>query len=332
MSDSGLISVVIPNYNGAATIGRCLEAAFASEYASFEVVVVDDGSQDGSVDVIGRFPCRLVRLDRRRGAAAARNVGAANSKGGVLFFSDADCLLAPDALTIAYRDITTYGPEAIIGGTYTPRPYDDDFFSTFQSVFVNYSETKRPGAPDYIATHAMAVDAQTFRRAQGFAEDFLPILEDVEFSHRLRRAGCRLVMNPAIAVRHVFGFSLLRSLRNAFVKSMYWTVYSLGNRDLLADSGTASVELKFNVAVWFLGLVLLGLYGVLGDKLVLLPLPPMVLANLYVSRGLLKAFRDTKGLGFAIAATLYYAFVYPLAVGAGALAGMARSLRARGRR
>ena len=271
MTVSDLISVIIPNYNSEATIGLCLEAALASDYGNFEVVVVDDGSQDGSVDVIGKYPCRLISLGRRRGAAAARNAGASNSKGGILFFTDADCLLAKDALSIAYRDISADGPDVIVGGTYTRTPYDDDFFSTFQSVFINYSEAKRPEAPDYVAAHAMAVDAGTFRNGRGFAEDFLPILEDVEFSHRMRRAGCRLVMNPAIEVEHVFGFSLLRSLRNAFVKSMYWTVYSRGNRDLLADSGTASLELKINVAACFLVLVLLGLYRLLDDTLVPLP-------------------------------------------------------------
>ncbi|MDH3793312.1 MAG: hypothetical protein OES41_16360, partial [Rhodospirillales bacterium] len=98
------------------------------------------------------------------------------------------------------------------------------------------------------------------------------------------------------------------------------------------DSGTASLELKFNVAACFLGLVLLGLYGLFDDPLVLLPLPLMIAANLYVSHGLLRAFYDTKGLGFAIAAALYYAFVYPLAVGAGALAGAVRSFGPDGRR
>ncbi len=332
MAESGLISVIIPNYNGEATIGLCLEAALASDYGNFEVLVVDDGSQDGSVDVIGKYPCRLINLHRRHGASAARKAGASNSKGGILFFTDADCLLANDTLSIAYRDISAYGPDVIIGGTYTRTPNDDDFFSTFQSVFINYSEAKRPEAPDYVATHAMVVDAGTFRKGRGFAEDFLPILEDVEFSHRMRRAGCRLVMNPAIQVRHIFGFSLVRSLRNAVVKSMYWTVYSLGNRDLLADSGTASLELKINVAVCFLALVLLGCYGLFDNTLVLLPLSLMIAANLYISRGLLRAFHEAKDLWFAIAAALYYAFVYPIAVGAGVLAGAVRSFGPDGRR
>ena len=81
------ISVIVPNYNGGRTIGRCLEALFASSYDNFEVIVVDDCSSDGSAEIIRRFPCRPVLLDERSGASRARNIGAQNSAGEVLFLS-----------------------------------------------------------------------------------------------------------------------------------------------------------------------------------------------------------------------------------------------------
>lgn len=243
------ISIVIPNYNGSATIGKCLEAAFASRYGNFEVVVADDCSTDDSVEIIRRYPCKLVRLEKHSGASAARNVGARNSRGELLFFTDADCLLKSDTLSLANRAISDY-PEAIIGGTYEQLSYDGNFWSDFQSLFVHYSETRKK-EPDYIATHAMAVKADVFKNTGGFREEFLPILEDVEWSHRVRRAGRRLLMEPEIRVWHVFNFTLMRSLKNACRKSLYWTAYSIANRDLFADSGTASSELKVNVAVFF---------------------------------------------------------------------------------
>ena len=49
------ISVIIPNYNGSSTIGRCLEAAFSSEYDNFEVIVTDDCSTDNSAEIIKNF-------------------------------------------------------------------------------------------------------------------------------------------------------------------------------------------------------------------------------------------------------------------------------------
>src|SRR5512144_1290369 len=112
------LSVIIPNYNGGRTIGRCLEALFASSYDNFEVVVVDDCSSDGSPEIISRFPCRLVRLHARSGAARARNVGAQNSGGEVLFFIDADCIVQKDTLLRVDRSVDA-GDKAVVGGTYT---------------------------------------------------------------------------------------------------------------------------------------------------------------------------------------------------------------------
>jgi glycosyltransferase involved in cell wall biosynthesis len=319
-----LISLIIPNRNGALTLARCLDAALASRYTPFEVIVVDDASTDSSVELILRHRCQLVRLERHSGAAQARNAGAAQARGDMLFFTDADCLLAPDTLTRASHALKAVGLQNAVGGTYTQLPGDHSFFSVFQSVFIRAAETKREHAPDYLATHALAIATETFQRSRGFPESLLPILEDVAFSHRLRRAGCRLVMDPAIEVRHIFNFTLARSLANAYTKARYWTMYSLANRDLLADSGTASHELKANVAAWLVCalVVLAGLASADARWLVLL-LPAQGL-NLWLSRRLLAAFRAAKGWGFALGAALYYVLLYPLGVGAGALTGIAR--------
>lgn len=316
-----LVSIIIPNRNGAATIGRCLAAALASRYENFEVIVVDDASEDDSLERIRRFPCRVVPLPQHAGAARARNAGARAGRGEVLFFTDADCLLEPDALPRAIESLRG-GTSLAVGGTYTLIACEARFFDRFQSVFVHCFETKHAPVADYLATHALALPASVFRRHGGFAENGLPILEDVEFSHRLRRAGCRLVMNPAIQARHVFDYSFTRSLRNAYHKARYWTCYSLGHRDLLADSGTASHELKFNVAAWCLGAALLA--GALATSAPAWGAAALTVqaGNVYANRALLRAFHRAHGAAFAAAAALYYFLVYPLAVGAGGLAGL----------
>jgi glycosyltransferase involved in cell wall biosynthesis len=315
------VSIIIPNYKGAATIARCLEAALASRYPRFEVIVVDDCSSDNSVEIIDQFPCKLVRLESHAGASRARNVGAAHSKGDILFFTDADCILKEDTLAHASKALAAAGTDVVIGGTYTRIPFDNDFFSLFQSVFINYSETKRLTNPDYVATHAMVVNAELFRDKSGFTEDFLPILEDVEFSHRLRRSGCKLAVNPAIQVRHIFNFSLSRSFANAFNKSMYWTIYSINNKDLFADSGTASVELKTNVLAYFLIVLLLPVFLITQSTIVLVIIGFILGINLLISRRLLLMFYRAGGSVFFISAALYYLFLYPLPVGAGAMLG-----------
>jgi len=321
------ISIIIPNFNGSSTIGKCLEAALASPYSNFEVMVVDDCSTDESVRIIEQFPCRLIRLDRHSGAAVARNKGAENSNGEILFFTDADCLIREDALSLANKALADQRND-VIGGTYTPLPHDTDFFSTFQSIFIHYSETKKK-EPDYIAGHALVIEAALFKASGGFPENPLPIPEDVKFSHQLRRSGCRLIMVPEIQVSHVFNFTLFKSLRNAYRKSMFWTIYSLSNKDLLSDSGTASRELKATIVCFFLNILLAALSLILHDPMYLLPLPVVFICALFYSRKLLTSFFIAKGFFFFVRAALYYAGVYPAAVGAGVFAGMVRYAVAR---
>jgi glycosyltransferase involved in cell wall biosynthesis len=318
------ISIIIPNYNGSRTIGACLEAVFACTDDDREVIVVDDCSEDGSLDIIRKYPCRLVQLEKHAGASGARNAGAFNSNGEVLFFIDADCLLKNDTFPVIRKSLSTLSAGMVIGGTYTPIPHDPGFFSRFQSVFINYFETKNSEAPDYVATHALAIHAETFRKAGGFQEDFLPILEDVEFSHRLRSAGYVLLMNPDLQVRHIFNFTLLKSLRNAARKAHFWIVYSLTTRDLFADSGTASREIKINGVIWA-GAVLLALLSFLsGRPGLLMVLPVLWSVNSIVNRHLVRAFYTAGGAFFSFLATLYYTMVYPAAVWTGAIIGIIR--------
>ncbi|HSB18408.1 MAG TPA: glycosyltransferase family A protein [Anaeromyxobacteraceae bacterium] len=328
MPEERFISVVIPARNAAATLDLCLRAAFAADYGRYEVVVVDDASEDASAGIIRSHPCKSVRLDRRGGVSRARNAGAEASSGELLFFTDADCLLERDALSIANA---AHGGrrDLVLGGTYTPLPFDTDFFSAFQSVFIHHFET-RAAEPDYVATHAMVVDAELFRLSGGFRQDrfmgLAPSVEDVELSHRLRRAGCRLAVEPRLRVRHVFRFSLRRSLGNAIRKARHWTRYSLANRDVLADSGTASLALKANVLAAALAACLLSASAALGSGWPLLAALPLLALDLALSRGLIAAWFRHRGPLFGAKATLYYLTLYAAAVGIGAAAGTAEFL------
>jgi GT2 family glycosyltransferase len=320
------LSIIIPTYNGSRTIGLCLEAIFAHSDPDCEVIVVDDCSTDNSRDIIRNYPCRFIQLEKHAGASAARNAGALASSGESLFFIDADCLLQDDTLSRVRKNIAEHTADTVIGGTYTPVPQEPNFFDLFQSVFVNYSETRNPLNPDYIAAHALVIRADVFRRIGGFAEDFLPILEDVEFCHRLRRAGHSLIMDPYLQVRHSFNFTLRRSMRNAVRKASYWIQYSLSNSDLLADSGTASWEMKSNGIGWLLTMLAAGFTITTGSSALPATIPFLWGANIMMNRGLFKALARAGGMRFAIIAGSYYMMLYPAAVWTGALKGVARHL------
>lgn len=320
--DEPFFSIVIPVYNGTHTIDACLQAAGAIDWPRFEVIVVDDLSTDGTGEKIARHPVRHITLSKKGGASGARNAGVDAAKGEFVFFIDSDCVPPKDLLQKAARALREEGADVVIGGTYTPLAHDHGLFSSFQSVFVNYSETKYR-EPDYIATHAMLMPMSVFRNHGRFDEHFLPILEDVELCHRWRRQGVRLVMRPELQVGHIFRFSLWRSLRNAYRKSRWWTLYSLRNKDYLKDSGTASVELKSNVVLWAIETLSLLLYLCTGLAVFAwLPLGAMAL-SVVLSRRLLAAyFRSGGGVAFALGCILYYLFIYPIPVALGTFRGL----------
>ena len=84
-------------YNEERWIGDALGSLMRQTHPSYEVVVVDDGSRDGTAAVASQFPVRLLRTPHE-GAGAARDVGGRAALGNVIVFSDADDVYAPDFL------------------------------------------------------------------------------------------------------------------------------------------------------------------------------------------------------------------------------------------
>jgi hypothetical protein len=98
--ESPLVSVVIPNYNHARYVGDAIRSVLAQDYPRREIIVVDDGSTDGSRDVIAAFGDQVRCLPQEnRGLSAARNAGILASTGALIGVLDADDMYEPDYLS-----------------------------------------------------------------------------------------------------------------------------------------------------------------------------------------------------------------------------------------
>ena len=93
--DQGSVSVIIPAYNEETSIGACLRSLREQGCGPLEIIVVDDGSTDGTVAMARSFGVTVLRQDHR-GMAASRNLGARRAGGTILVMIDADMILAPD--------------------------------------------------------------------------------------------------------------------------------------------------------------------------------------------------------------------------------------------
>lgn len=118
MPSNGLLfSIVIPVYNSKAFIEDCLNSIFAQTYHNYELILVDDGSTDGSVELIqsliyGNKQCRLV-LNEHGGVCKARNTGLELASGDYICFVDSDDLVFPDYLSSLSESAEQYNPDVI---------------------------------------------------------------------------------------------------------------------------------------------------------------------------------------------------------------------------
>lgn len=97
MKDSPLVSILINNYNYAQFLGNAIESAFHQTYKNVEIIVVDDGSTDNSLEILEKYSDRILAVPKPNGGqASAFNMGVAKSQGDILCFLDADDLFTPE--------------------------------------------------------------------------------------------------------------------------------------------------------------------------------------------------------------------------------------------
>lgn len=106
-----LVSAIIPAFNREATIARSVRSALSQTYGNLEVIVVDDGSSDGTVNALAPFDGRIVVLRQANGGPSlARNLGASKARGAILAFLDSDDEWLPDKIEKQVRMMLAYGP------------------------------------------------------------------------------------------------------------------------------------------------------------------------------------------------------------------------------
>ena len=112
------ISVVVPSYNPRREdLERLYRSLLSQTYGDFEVIIVDDGSDDSSYDLFDDPRFRVIRRERNSGPAVCRNAGAAAAASDFVFFTDTDCELGPETLAQAVARIPR--EDAIMGNTVT---------------------------------------------------------------------------------------------------------------------------------------------------------------------------------------------------------------------
>ncbi len=128
-------------------------------------------------------------------------------------------------------------------------------------------------------------------------------------------------MDSKLQVMHYFGFNFIRSIKNAFRKSLYWSIYSLSNKDLFSDSGTAAIEFKLTGLILILIYFILLIFVFVKKSFLLILLVLLLSIILLINKELIKKFCK-KGLIFTFKAVSYYIFIYTLVALIGGISGL----------
>lgn len=115
-----MISVVIPLYNKAECISRTIESVLSQTYEEFEIIVVNDGSTDGSVNIVSQLKDDRIRIVQKPngGVSSARNLGVQSAKYDWIVFLDADDVMMPNNLEVLHNQQLKYKTDVATGNYY----------------------------------------------------------------------------------------------------------------------------------------------------------------------------------------------------------------------
>ena len=222
------VSVVIPNYNGKKFLDDCMEALSKQTMKEFEVIIVDNGSTDGSQAYIKeKFPSVvLIELQENTGFSGAVNVGIKAAKAKYVLLLNNDTKVFPDFVKQLYDAIRGNKRIFSVSGQmikmYQPEQYDGtgDFYSLIGWAFARgagkSAKDHQYGARIFTSCAGAAIYRKsTFEKMGYFDEDFFAYREDIDVGYRARIYGYANRYCEKAKVYHV-GSGTSGSTHNAF--------------------------------------------------------------------------------------------------------------------
>ncbi len=196
------ISVIVPCYNAKKTITGCLNGLLSQDYPSYEIIVVDDNSNDGVAEILKAISgIKLILNKTNQGPAYCRNEAIKASAGEIIIMFDSDCLIDDKSIiskhALAHQDPSVHilggGIQGIGSG---PVAKADNYCHWFLNI--PYSANK---AGTHLVTNNMSVKRSVFEKI-GYFDARLRTGEDTDFCERAIEAGYKLNLRTDAVVKH----------------------------------------------------------------------------------------------------------------------------------
>ena len=251
------MSVIVPAFRAASMLPATLGALVASSLPreSWELILVDDGSDDDTPFVATRYADRVIRLPgRANGPAFARNRGAHAARGELLAFIDADVVVHHDTLE-RLAESFRYSNVSAVFGAYDEQPAAQGIVSRYRNLMHHYVHTINAGDAETFWAGCGAVRRNVFEVVGGFDEQRYrqPQIEDIELGHRIRDIGGRVVLDAGIQCTHLKHWSLrgmvMSDIRHRGVPWVELLLEERGNRSRVTTLNLQPSEKIYTIFV-----------------------------------------------------------------------------------
>jgi len=211
------VSIVIPTFNRSTLLENCLKSVLNQDYSSYEIIVVDDGSTDGTSKMLDKYikpyaeKIILLKQDRK-GPAEARNKGIDFAKGKIVLFIDDDVVATPNWISEIIGDFQD--PKVgIVGGKTILKRID-----TFNVLYHEKQNQGESGnVPLYVPTNNSGFLKEVIEKVNGFDVRFLyPGAEDVDICMRIQKMQYKLRINKKALVYHYESYTFKGWLKKKY--------------------------------------------------------------------------------------------------------------------
>ena len=303
------ISAIVPVYNGGEPFLRFLSSLAKAKTPPDEIIIVADGDTDGSSLAAERFGMRVLRLPIPTGPAHARNVGAQEAKGDILFFMDADVVIPLNAIEQTRSTFRQNPGLAALFGSYDDEPGGKNFLSQYKNLFHHYVHQTADDEASTFWGACGAIRRDLFIALGGFDERYRkPSIEDIELGYRIKQAGHRILLCKGIQVKHLKRWGVPSLIKSDFFhRALPWTDLILRDRRFIND-----LNLRFSSRM---SVVLT--YGLIGALIgarwwsgALVIVSVLALLLLTINQSLYKFFLCKRGFWFMMEAIPWHWFYF----------------------
>lgn len=268
------VTAIVPGHDSSGTLGACLSSLRSQDWPKdcIEIVYVDDASTDASVKIASECADRIVRLmGFPRGPAAARNSGALESSGEILFFLDSDVVAPPGTIRALVEPLLEDEKVDAVFGSYDSEPFERSLVSQYRNLLHHIvHQSSRPNAATFWAGCG-AIRKRSFELTGGFdaARYQGAMIEDIEIGHRMRALGMQIRLRRSVQVKHLKKWTLFNLLyADIFSRGIPWMRLMFQDSRPSGEIGDLNLKLSgiVSVVLAWLGVLLL-LFSIRSPKL-----------------------------------------------------------------